>query len=216
MRSADEGIDGARVAQTHGVEHEAKQGSTRREPGEPVDIDLPFSTEKLLRFIRHLLGSLDENRAVNVLAKELLELFRAELAAVYVATEDGPLDLRAIAGERAGLDLDALRTLQALAERAMESSSFIRAHLDEVARTRAGGRWRGETAALPLVSKGRNLGVLVLAVSDEAAADVDAVVLATLAELAASSLDNVRLFENAFREARRDPLTGLGNQRAFH
>ncbi len=174
-----------------------------------------LSTERLLRFIQELLASLDEARALDVLSRELIALVNAELVAVYVADEAGRLELAAVARSDNGGDVAHLGSMRRLAERALSCSASVRAGVEDLSELWSPGRPAGESIALPLISKGRTLGILALTTSEGDFVAVDPAILATLAEVAASSLDNARLLENAHREARRDALTGLGNQRAF-
>jgi len=191
-----------------GGQHLARQADVSPQP--------PFGVEQLLRFLRALLGSLDEDRAMHVLSREMLDLVGAELAAVYGARQDASLSLTAIAGDDVWINSAGLRSLEELAGRAMTTSALVRASAGELGQLGLPGGEDWEVASVPLLSKGRVLGVLVLGMSGKASRTLDPVVLATLAEVAASSLDNTRLFQDALREARRDPLTALGNRRAFN
>ena len=69
--------------------------------------------------------------------------------------------------------------------------------------------------ALPLVVGDDRFGVLVVGVSAEASPRTESM-LATVADLTAVSMTSLRRAEDALSEARRDPLTGAGNRRAFY
>ena len=68
---------------------------------------------------------------------------------------------------------------------------------------------------LPLVAGEDRFGVLVVGLAPDAAPRLEGL-LATVADLTAVSMRNVRRLDRAVSEARRDPLTGAGNLRAFH
>ena len=76
-------------------------------------------------------------------------------------------------------------------------------------------RDRAREVALPLVVGDDRFGVLVVGVSAEASPRTESM-LATVADLTAVSMTSLRRAEDALSEARRDPLTGAGNRRAFY
>jgi diguanylate cyclase (GGDEF)-like protein len=70
---------------------------------------------------------------------------------------------------------------------------------------------------LPLVAKGRSIGLVELYAVAEVRLDGTALELArTMANEAAMALDNATLYERARQLADRDPLTGFFNHRYFH
>ncbi|MGK2936899.1 MAG: hypothetical protein ACSLFR_03700 [Solirubrobacteraceae bacterium] len=70
---------------------------------------------------------------------------------------------------------------------------------------------------IPLVARGRTMGVLRAAVDPADVLDAPAAeILAGLAEQAALALANAALLEERAELAQRDPLTGLLNHREFH
>jgi diguanylate cyclase (GGDEF)-like protein len=70
---------------------------------------------------------------------------------------------------------------------------------------------------LPLVAKGRSVGLVELYAVAEVRIDGTAMELAqTMANEAAMALDNATLYERARQLADRDPLTGFFNHRYFH
>jgi len=70
----------------------------------------------------------------------------------------------------------------------------------------------GDLVAVPLVADGRTLGVLALSGLGE---EVDLGLVSEVAQITASSLSLDHSLEERIAEARRDPLTGLSNRRAF-
>ena len=74
---------------------------------------------------------------------------------------------------------------------------------------------RPHEVALPLVVGDDRLGVLLVGVSADASMRTESL-LATVADLTAVSMGSLRRAEDALSEARRDPLTGAGNRRAFY
>ena len=70
----------------------------------------------------------------------------------------------------------------------------------------------GDLVAVPLVAGGRTLGVLALSGLGD---DIDLGLVSEVAEITASSLALDHSLEESIAEARRDPLTGLSNRRAF-
>lgn len=68
--------------------------------------------------------------------------------------------------------------------------------------------------SVPLMFKGRSLGVLV-ALAADAFSDEDRELLSLFAEQAAVALSNAHLFQTLLENATQDPLTGLPNRRAF-
>jgi diguanylate cyclase (GGDEF)-like protein len=73
-----------------------------------------------------------------------------------------------------------------------------------------------EAIAAPLEPGGDPLGVVALAVGGDRRLGVHPGLLQSVARLAGASLVNGRRLAQTFAEARRDPLTELGNHRAFH
>ena len=75
---------------------------------------------------------------------------------------------------------------------------------------------RGALRALPLLFKGRSLGVLIaLAQADEAFDDEDRELLGAFSEQAALALANAHLFQTLLENATHDALTELPNRREF-
>jgi diguanylate cyclase (GGDEF)-like protein len=75
-----------------------------------------------------------------------------------------------------------------------------------------GGAW----LAVPLQSRGRDLGLLLLANDDgRPYTDAEAEIAAAMAGQGTVALDNATLFAQVHRQAERDTLTGLYNRRRF-
>ena len=75
---------------------------------------------------------------------------------------------------------------------------------------------QGALRALPLLFKGRSLGVLIaLAPEGELFDDEDRELLAAFTEQAAVALANAHLFQTLLENATHDPLTDLPNRREF-
>jgi len=169
---------------------------------------------RMLALARELYASPDERCVAALLAHELHQLFPIELAAVFLRGQDGVLRRAAargrtelaaevgMAAERALADGRASRRFD-LHARAAESSA--RADLpDDV-----------HVLTLALAPDG-SLGMVALAVTGELRSVVDQEFLTALADVASSSIENLRLRERALEQAMLDHLTGLGNRRAFH
>jgi ribonuclease P protein subunit RPR2 len=149
--------------------------------------------EPLLR-LAHALARSTASGKGELVARELAQLTGAGLAAVFVAEPRLELALSAAAGPGAG---ERPAAVDDVARRAIRDSTLVRAD---------------GALAVPLVADGKTLGALVVAQTGGAA---DAELVSSVADLAAASLAADLRFEASRAEARRDPLTGLANRRAF-
>src|SRR2546423_1330430 len=140
--------------------------------------------EPLLRLAHALARSAASGKG-ELVARELVQLTGAELAAVFVAEPRLELALSAAAGPGAG---ERSPAVDDVARRAIRGSALVRVD---------------GALAVPLVADGRTLGALVVA---QPAADAELV--SSVADLAAASLAADLRLEASRVEARRDALTG--------
>lgn len=168
---------------------------------------------RLVELAHQLATSVEAGGTSQLVVRELRDLADAAFAACYVLGPDGTLALDAHAGD---VSRPRLRTPPAVVERALARLTYARADLAELADLRARRTPCGGAVAAPLIAHGDLLGALVVATDTEHPSPIDLDLVATVADLAASSLANQRRLATTFDEARRDALTGLSNQRAFH
>jgi diguanylate cyclase (GGDEF)-like protein len=134
-------------------------------------------------------------------ADALADMGDVSFAAAYLVGEHGKLRLES----RRGAEAPSGGHPQ-LAAKAFRSGALERA-----AARRDGPR----EVALPLAVGDDRFGVLLVGVAAEAPPRTESL-LATVADLTAVSMTSLRRAEAALSEARRDPLTGAGNRRAFY
>jgi len=151
---------------------------------------LEEARDPLLRLAKGL--ARETTGKTELLARELAELTGAGRTAVYLVGGDGRLRLDAAVGEDASPSAG-----EALA-----------------ARTLGGVVVEGGAVAAPLTADGHTIGAIV-AMPAGSPLHIDETLVAAVAELAASSFAADSRVAASRAEARRDPVTGLGNRLAF-
>jgi diguanylate cyclase (GGDEF)-like protein len=152
--------------------------------------------------LAHALANSSEPAEVAArVADALVDVGDVSFAAAYLVGEHGKLRLESRRGSSAPN-----ASQPQLAAKAFASGTPVHA---------AARRDRPREVALPLVVGDDRLGVLLVGVSAEASPRTESL-LATVADLTAVSMGSLRRAEDALSEARRDPLTGAGNRRAFY
>jgi diguanylate cyclase (GGDEF)-like protein len=152
--------------------------------------------------LAHALANSSEPAEVAArVADALVDVGDVSFAAAYLVGEHGKLRLES----RRGAPAPSASQPQ-LAAKAFASGTPVHA---------AARRDRPREVALPLVVGDDRLGVLLVGVAAEASPRTESL-LATVADLTAVSMGSLRRAEDALSEARRDPLTGAGNRRAFY
>jgi ribonuclease P protein subunit RPR2 len=169
-------------------------------------------SEPLVRLAHGLAKATDRAGIGTIVARELVELTGASVAATYFASPDVALSLAGMAGDASS---ESLVSAPGIALRAFSTLGSITANpgdLDELDRL---GVPCAYALAVPLVSDGESLGSLLLAMPGDAGLTVDEEFVADIAELAASACASERRLALTHAEARRDALTGLPNRRAY-
>ena len=184
----------------------------RANPGAPRDGALR-QANRLLRVAQSLASAVDAESVAGILAGTLAELTGDGLVAVYVTPSGGAPALSSVRGadDAADLTQPPQVVLRALRER-----RIVAAGADELADLWERGCHTPEALAAPLLGAGEALGALVVGALPGAVVGVHPGLVLTAADLAGSALANARRFAATFDEARTDPLTGIGNHRAFH
>jgi diguanylate cyclase (GGDEF)-like protein len=168
---------------------------------------------RLVRLAQELAVSLEPARTAELAARGLAELAGGGLVLAYLVAPDGRLRLEALGG---AADREALLRVPSLVRRAYTGRTMVAADADELADLRGRGIDVVEGIAAPLEPVGEPLGVLAVAVPAGGQVAVHPGLVQTVARLAGASLANGRRLAATLAEARRDPLTELGNHRAFH
>ena len=170
-------------------------------------------TDPLVRLAHGLAKTVNDAGAAAFVARELVAITGAALAATYLAAPDVGLSLGGLAGS---CRPSAMRSAPALASRAFADASLAWADPGELAELWALGCPSTEAVAAPLIVDGEALGAVLVALPAKAKkGSMDGELLSAAADLAAVSLANVRRMALTYAEARRDSLTGLPNKRAF-
>jgi len=154
-----------------------------------------------VRLARALANSSAPAEVAARVADALADLGDVSFAAAYLVGEHGKLRLESRRGAPAPS-----ASHPRLAAKALAAGMPVRAD------ARADS---SREVALPLVVGDDRLGVLLVGVSADASPRCESM-LATVADLTAVSMGSLRRAEDALSEARRDPLTGAGNRRAFY
>ena len=155
----------------------------------------------MVRLARALANSSAPAEVAARVADALADLADVSFAAAYLVGEHGKLRLESRRGAPAPS-----ASQPRLAAKALAAGTPVR----------AGARAdSAREVALPLVVGDDRLGVLLVGVAADASPRCESM-LATVADLTAVSMGSLRRAEDALSEARRDPLTGAGNRRAFY
>jgi diguanylate cyclase (GGDEF)-like protein len=147
-----------------------------------------------------------------LVARELVELTGAAVAAAYIASPDVALSLAGTAGSAPP---DSLTSAPGLALRAFSTLASARAGTDELHELERLGIEAHEAFAVPLVSDGEPLGSLLVAMAPDGRLRADEDFVSDIAALAATAFATERRLALTHAEARRDALTGLANRRAL-
>jgi cyclic di-GMP phosphodiesterase len=147
-----------------------------------------------------------------LLARELVELSGALCAAAYLSSSEAGLSLGGLAGAPTR---DRLAHAPGVVVRAFSEAAAAHADAHELAELYRLGVPCGEALAVPLLGDGVHLGALLVAMPANVQLELDEALVAAVADLAAASLAQERRLALTFAEARRDPLTGLPNRRAY-
>ena len=167
------------------------------------------SAPALLRFAADLGRAADEYEAAALVADGAAEFFDAAFAGIYLIRFDGATEPAAAAGP----ERPPAPALEALATLAIERGAIVQAGPAEL-RSLDLESARAVAIASPLPLDEPAVAALVL-VRTGADATPDRELLDAMADLAGSSIANVRRLREAYAEARIDTLSGLGNRRAF-
>ncbi|MGH3104816.1 MAG: HD domain-containing phosphohydrolase [Gaiellaceae bacterium] len=169
-------------------------------------------TGRLLRLAHELAISTEPARAADLVAREFAELSGGGPAAVFLTEADGSLARAAAAGP-----FDPLaRGLRSLLQRSVDGKRVLTAEHDELELLSDLGCPCAEALAAPIAFEGDVLGGILVTVPSGRQLGLHPGLLATVADLLAASVVNARRLASTIEEARRDPLTGLGNHRSFH
>src|SRR5919201_1405710 len=187
--------------------------SWRDEPpsasAEPSERLLTQST-RVLRLARELALSADSSTIAQLLARHVGEI-SGGATAVYLLGPGRTAVEAAAAGFLARQPLGPPRVVA----RCFEEGRLVAAdatELDELAECGASCR---EAFAAPIAAGGEVFGALLVGVPTGAHVGIHPSLLVTASELAGASFANARRLALTHAEARRDPLTDLGNHRAF-
>jgi ribonuclease P protein subunit RPR2 len=174
------------------------------------------ASQPLLRLAHTLARTLGEQSALGFLARETSELTGAALAGVFLASEP-ELVPAGFGGPGADREPESWPR---------EAPRVVRRAFGESRAAAAGGRelielYRtygipcGAATAVPLLSDGERLGVLLIVMPANVQFELDSDLVGALADIAAGDLSSRRRLAVSQAEARRDPLTLLRNRRGF-
>jgi diguanylate cyclase (GGDEF)-like protein/putative nucleotidyltransferase with HDIG domain len=179
---------------------------------------VPEASERLLtqstralRLARELALSADSSTIAQLLARHVGEIAGGGPAAVYLLGA-GRAPLQAAAS--GFLARQALGTPRLVA-RCFVEGRLVAAGEDELLELTGYGVSCREALAAPISAGGEIFGALLVGMPAAAQVGIHPSLLVTATELAGASLANARRLALTHAEARRDPLTELGNHRAF-
>jgi diguanylate cyclase (GGDEF)-like protein len=187
-------------------EPEARERRSRR--GTHLD-----AAGELLAFALELTTSSNRGPAAALLARRLTATLEGTFSAVYLTGAAGTLTLEGVAGR---FDKGTLEQPPAIVEPALSGEQVVLASWPELA---AAFPWLGRgtfAAATPIAFGDTLFGALVVAAPDGPSRRAQLRFVSAVADLAAASFANAADLAASATEARRDALTGLRNQRAFH
>jgi diguanylate cyclase (GGDEF)-like protein/putative nucleotidyltransferase with HDIG domain len=166
---------------------------------------------RVLRLARELALSADASTIARLVARHVGELSGGGPTAVYLLDPDGSPVQAAAAGFHARQPLGPPQVVV----RALAEARLVSAAGDELPELDAHGASCREAFAAPIAAGGEVFGALLVAVASGGQVGIHPSLLVTVTELAGASLANARRLAQTHAEARRDPLTELGNHRAF-
>src|SRR5919198_217567 len=179
---------------------------------------VPEASERLLtqstralRLARELALSADSSTIAQLLARHVGEISGGGPTAVYLLGPGGaPVEVAA-AGFLGRQPLGLPRVVA----RCFEEGRLVAAAASELPELAGYGVSCREAFAAPITAGGEVFGALLVGVPTEAQVGIHPSLLVTATELAGAALANARRLALTHAEARRDPLTELGNHRAF-
>jgi diguanylate cyclase (GGDEF)-like protein len=166
---------------------------------------------RLVRLAQELAVAVEPAQTARLVVQGLGELTDGGIALAFLTAPDGELVLEGRAG-----DVARVAGVPAVVARALRIRATVAADALELDDLRERGVDAAEAFAAPLEPAGEPLGVVAIAVPRGRRLAVHPGLLQSVARLAGASLANGRRLALTFEEARRDPLTDLGNHRAFH
>ncbi|MDX6398764.1 MAG: hypothetical protein QOJ43_2172 [Gaiellaceae bacterium] len=169
-------------------------------------------SDPLVRLAHGLAKATSRTRLGTIVARELLELTGASMAAAYIASPDVALSLAGAAGCARP---EQLAAAPAVAVRAFSTPGAAFADEGELRELERLGLQCGDALAVPLVCDGEALGSLLLTMDPDGVLTADEDFVADIAALAASGFAAERRLALTHAEARRDALTGLSNRKAY-
>jgi diguanylate cyclase (GGDEF)-like protein/putative nucleotidyltransferase with HDIG domain len=187
--------------------------SRREEPPAVPEASERLLTQstRALRLARELALSADSSTIAQLLARHVGEIAGGGPAAVYLLGA-GRAPLQAAAsGFLARQPLGPPRVVA----RCFEEGRLVAAGTGELLELTGYGASCREAFAAPISAGGEIFGALLVGVPAGAQVGIHPSLLVTATELAGASLANARRLALTHAEARRDPLTDLGNHRAF-
>lgn len=190
-----------------------RRPATPQAPAASPDDGLAASID-LIEFAVELARSIDSRATARICAGRLAESIDGVFAAVYLADEGGELALAGHRGEVPEVLLgsrvpDAVEQAYANGAAGSGSAADVGPDLPELASF-------ARLITAPIASWEGRFGVILVGAPRPKGTDAVVRFVEAVADLTAASLANSRRLHTTSAEARRDPLTGLGNRRAFH
>jgi diguanylate cyclase (GGDEF)-like protein len=179
---------------------------------------VPEASERLLtqstralRLARELALSADSSTIAQLLARHVGEISGGGPTAVYLLGPGRAPVQEAAAGFLARRPLGPPRVVA----RCFDEGRLVAADATELSELAEYGASCREAFAAPIAAGGEVFGVLLVGVPADAHVGIHPSLLVTATDLAGASFANARRLALTHAEARRDPLTDLGNHRAF-
>jgi diguanylate cyclase (GGDEF)-like protein/putative nucleotidyltransferase with HDIG domain len=166
---------------------------------------------RVLRLARELALSADSSTIARLVARHVGELSGGGPTAVYLLDPEAMPVHAAAAGFYARQPLRPPRVVV----RALAESRLVSAAGAELPELEGYGASCREAFAAPIAAGGEVFGALLVGVPSGGHVGIHPSLLVTVTELAGASLANARRLAETHAEARSDPLTELGNHRAF-
>ena len=166
---------------------------------------------RVLRLARELALSADASTIAQLVVRHVGEISGGGPAAVYLLGAGGSTVQTAAVGFFARQPLGPPRVVA----RGLDEARLVTADQSELPELEGYGASCGEAFVAPIMAGGELFGALLVGVPESAQVGIHPSLLATVTELAGASLANARRLAQTHAEARRDPLTELGNHRAF-
>jgi diguanylate cyclase (GGDEF)-like protein len=177
---------------------------------EPSERLLTQST-RVLRLARELALSADSSTIAQLLVRHFGDISGGGPSAVFLlGAGRAPVQAAAV-GFSSRQPLGPPRVVT----RCLHAGRLVAAVADELPELAGYGASCGEAFAAPITAGGEVFGALLVGVPKGAQVGIHPSLLVTATELAGAALANARRLALTHAEARRDPLTELGNHRAF-